>query len=143
MTPERSEIQECVAKLKAAAGKPREELSAEVRTLSTEYSLTIDLKFYVILEALFGDDITTLIQDPKFSRVLKPYSRKYPDLFLVAFSYVYSPKEDLHKWFATIFKHVMDMHLVDDGFLLSWYNDQVAFTKESVMYSDIALNKMK
>jgi hypothetical protein len=61
ITPESPEIVECAEKLREAADKTREEISVYVRALSAEYSLSVDIKFYVMLQALFGDDIGTKI----------------------------------------------------------------------------------
>lgn len=65
-------------KLRESAGKTREEISNDVRTLATHYELAVDLKFYVILKAFFENDIVNDIKNPKFSRVLKTYSVRHP-----------------------------------------------------------------
>ena len=135
ITPESDKIQECVDKLKQSSKKAREEISSDVRTLTSHFELGTDLKFYVILKALFADDIVNNIQNAKFSRVMKTYSVRHPQFFILAFSYIFAPDNSLHQWFATIFKYVLDMKLMSEEFLLQWHNGQIQFNQDSILYN--------
>ena len=87
------------------------------------------------MKSLFADDIVNNIQNAKFARVMKTYSVRHPQFFILAFSYIFVPDSSLHPMFATVFKYALDMKLIPEEFLLQWNKGEIQFNTDSVMYN--------
>lgn len=137
------EVHEAIARLQEATVSA-EELAELVKSICVSHAFSAEIRLYVILAGVFGQNICPLLRSNKdLTRLLRKESRhKAPEL-LTAFAAYYLASTDFHKYISTCCKLLLDGKVIAEEDFLAWKKGELEFNETSAVYNPELLASLR
>mmetsp|Transcript_33011 Transcript_33011/g.32717 ORF Transcript_33011/g.32717 Transcript_33011/m.32717 type:complete len:295 (+) Transcript_33011:35-919(+) len=119
MTLEHPDVLEALERISHHLEESPEKICEHINNICIANSFESDLRVYITLKSIFGQNLVRLLQDPAKIFILKAQAESYPEELLMSLSVIYIPDESFHNRISRIMMSLYENDILNEEFLTS------------------------